>query len=704
MKIAPGFDFNNHLNVEKTNIYKIDKLFTDMKLPENHPDDYYFVVIGDTRNIIRSNDLSNFNQLAKQIIYAEDENGKSIYDRIRFIIHMGDLVYEGAEKHQWNNLKKAFSNKDYFSNNYPYIKILVKDKPIFPVLGNHDVMKLRLKKETTYLDFASSGKGLNHFKEFFDWDNFMADPNIICPLPGKLKKTVFDQLCKKLGKDEIKDLEKHYILKADHIYYLRLYQDVLDKYRNGEGLTKTKTIFFDQIKKKEVVKDLQRIFIKLGYNTLPVINSDNMIFYAFEINDLIYVVYDSLSRGWHYNTFSDLKKSIYHQKSRQHYLNLFTKSDLNGQYEFFKALSDYAEERGKTIVPFMHHSPFNSVQDIDAGGMEYNLKLILGVEYKKKNKSYKFDKNISEYSFFDDLIFMNQSDPSKKSYPDNYFTSCVHYFQSFTLETLHNNQIRNKINWYISGGGGAELNTRYNNDKLNYSEMLYNKKLKNSSSEKIDDESAGKSIRIINNDIKEKYNFLVGHVKNSKIINVIPHFIEEKNVRLKKPLFRFSVKIEYVVLYPPVSESSLMSFTVGSWGLEKIMPMLSFITWDPSFGIGSLEYNMYKGDNERINSLTQFDPLKFTFHFTDLKEITFLLSGITIMDGGANSRRTFFSFGIEGPILYNFFSNLREPIPEILKKFSFGFKYHIPFHAGNLADQDYGKNTRWSWAIQFKLL
>jgi len=49
-----------------------------------------------------------------------------------------------------------------------------------------------------------------------------------------------------------------------------------------------------------VSDDLQKIFIKLGYKTLPVLSPDNNIAYTFEINDLIYLIFDSMSRGWQY--------------------------------------------------------------------------------------------------------------------------------------------------------------------------------------------------------------------------------------------------------------------------------------------------------------------------------------------------------------------------------------------------------------------
>lgn len=702
-KIFPEFDFNKDKNTEYSNFHKINKLFTEMKLHENKPDDYYFVVIGDTRNMIRSEDLTGFNHIAKHIIYAKDKNGNNIYDKISFIVHMGDIVYEGAVKQQWHNLKKAFSKKDYFGKNYPYIKLLAKDKPIFPVLGNHEIMKFRVKKETKYKNLSISNKGLEHFKDFFDWDKFMKNPDILFPIPGKLKKEIFDQICKRLEKEEFANLEKHYILKSDNNYHIRLFQDVINDYRNSTGLTGTKTLFLDPTKKSEVIEDLQKVFIKLGYNTLPVLNSDNMILYAFEINDLIYIVFDSMARGWQYKTFSELKKSVYHQKNKQHYLNLFTKSDLNGQYEFFKAVIDYAEKSGKTIVPFMHHSPFNSVDDIDGNGIEYNLKLMLGVEYKKKKNNFTFNKNISEHTFFDDLIFFGQNKSENELNIDHIFTSCVHYFQKFTLETDKGNQIKNKIKWYITGGGGGELATKYNDKKLKYSEMLYNKKLENTAVDNNNDNILKRSIKITKNEVKKDYNFLVVHVRNSKITDVTPHFIKRTDVRLKKPLINITAKVENYVYYSPISTSSLVSLRVGSWGLEKIMPMLAFVTWDPSIGIGYLHYDI-NGENSDMNSLTQTDLFKFTFHFSNFKEITLSLLGITAIVGGFDIQRAYLSFGFEGPLLYNFFSHLKEPIPKILKKFSFGLRYLIPLNVRDTDNKDFGKDINWSWNIQLSIL
>ena len=705
-KSFPEFDFNKGDKVINSNAYNINKMFDEMKLPGEKAEDYYFIILGDSRNMVRSDDLSGFNYVAKHIIYAKDKNDEDyIYNKIKFLVHMGDIVYEGAVRHQWDNLKKAFSKKDYFSDNYPYIKLLVKDKPIFPVLGNHEIMKFRFKKETPYMNLASLNDGVKYFKDFFDWDSFVLNPNILYAIPAKLKKETFLQLCNKLEKEDIKKMTEHYVLLDDNFYHLRIFQDLMNQLKKKEHLSKSHYNFLDPKRKEDVTKNLQRIFHKLGYNTLPVLSSDNLICYAFEINNHIYLVMDSMSRGWHYKVFSNLKKSFHNKKSDQHYLNLFTKSDLNGQYEFFRAVTDYAKSKGKIVVPFMHHSPINSACDIDGSGIEYNLKLMLGIEYQKENDIITFNDNISDHTFFDDMIFYNIKDANTSKYIENIFTSCVHYYQSFTLEINKDNQVQDKINWYITGGGGGELETDYDNEKLNYTQMLYNKRLTNTynyDKNFEDSDLLNTSIKITNNEIQKKYNFLVVHVKDEEIVDVFPHFIDEREVRLKKPLIQLSAKLENPVFYAPISSGQLVTLGIGNWGLEKVMPMLSSVTWDPSFGIGYLNYNI-NGDNNEMVSIDQIDPLKFTFHFSNSRELSFSLLGLTAMVGGGNINRAYLSYGFEGPLLYNYFSHHKEPIPTIMKKFSFGLKYHKPLPVGDKYDPDFGKDINWSWVIKFSL-
>ncbi len=73
------------------------------------------------------------------------------------------------------------------------------------------------------------------------------------------------------------------------------------------------------------------------------------------------------------------------------------------------------------------------------------------------------------------------------------------------------------------------------------------------------------------------------------------------------------------------------------------------------------------------------------------------------MAGGSNKVRAYLSFGLEGPILYNYFSHYKEPVPTIMKKFSFSVKYHKPLPVGDKYDPDFGKDVKWSWVVKFSL-
>ena len=206
------FDYNKGRDTENSNFNNMNEMFKDIQSEE--ADDYYFVVIGDTRNMVRSDDLNGFNFVAKQIIYAKD-NDEYVYDKIKFIMHMGDLVYDGVADHQWDNLKRAYSNKDYYENNYPYIKLLVRQKPVFPVLGNHEIMQFKFKKETKYMNLASRNKGLQNFNEFNNWEDFIADSNIITSIPSELSAEKFTKLCNVIEADESELMGKHYLLQKD---------------------------------------------------------------------------------------------------------------------------------------------------------------------------------------------------------------------------------------------------------------------------------------------------------------------------------------------------------------------------------------------------------------------------------------------------------------------------------------------------------
>ena len=71
--------------------------------------------------------------------------------------------------------------------------------------------------------------------------------------------------------------------------------------------------------------------------------------------------------------------------------------------------------------------------------------------------------------------------------------------------------------------------------------------------------------------------------------------------------------------------------------------------------------------------------------------------------GRSNKARTLISAGFEGPFLYNFFYNAREPIPAILKKFNFAFNYHFFDIYTKEEDPDFAKDIKMSWIVKFSL-
>jgi len=684
--------FNKDEVSERSNLYNINELFRDMKAPGAESDDYYFVVIGDTRNLVRSYKLNGFNYLAKQILYAKDKNsGERIFDKIKFIIHMGDLVYNGNERMHWLNLQRGISEKDYAYDNYPYLKLLPEPKAIFPVLGNHEIMRFRLRSQRPIRDLADSNKGLNFFKKFFNWEDFIANPNILSPIPGELQKETFDRLNQMLAEEDREKMEKHYVLKEDNYYYLKIFQDVIDKFKTEKEVEATGQNFLDPEKKKEIISDLHRIFRSLGYNMLPVLSSDNMICYAFEIDDIVYMILDSMARGWHYNTFSEIKESLYEKKNR-HRLHLFSKSDLNGQYEFFKAVSDYVKENGKKLIPFAHHSPFNSHNKIDAGGIEYNLKLMLGVESRKKDNERIFDKETNR-TFLDDIIFFNNEESEQSPHIDNIFTSCVHYYEKFTLVPKVGDREYSKINWYITGGGGGELARSFDKKRLNYSKMLYNKRLSSENKNIEDSGSQARSIEITGKKVQIDYHFLIVHVKEGEVIEVYPNFVEKKKVHIKPSTLFKNIKYSTSTFYNPISFGNVMSFDFFNMGFEKIVPGLYFLTWEPSAGLGNITLDPFNNINNA--AISTFDFFKFGLNFPRSQYIIKFLGNLSISDKKEVSRG-YVSFGVEAPILYNFFG-----IGGVGKKFALGINYYIPVKVREGYDPDFGKRIISSVSIVY---
>ncbi|MBA7699189.1 hypothetical protein ES703_107877 [subsurface metagenome] len=67
-----------------------------------------------------------------------------------------------------------------------------------------------------------------------------------------------------------------------------------------------------------------------------------------------------------------------------------------------------------------------------------------------------------------------------------------------------NNRPIHTLDWHISGGGGGSLSRKYDHQKLEYAEELYNNRLESTGNQEM-------SIKINNDVVKLEYNFLVVH-------------------------------------------------------------------------------------------------------------------------------------------------------------------------------------------------
>jgi hypothetical protein len=92
------------------NLERLRHFLAETSSPGNRLDDYYFVLIGDIQNSVRDLGHPVFNVIAKDIQGAVDEKtGERLYDKIRFVILLGDLVYEGPSAREWESLEQAFA-------------------------------------------------------------------------------------------------------------------------------------------------------------------------------------------------------------------------------------------------------------------------------------------------------------------------------------------------------------------------------------------------------------------------------------------------------------------------------------------------------------------------------------------------------------------------------------------------------------------
>ncbi|HYA48770.1 MAG TPA: metallophosphoesterase, partial [Burkholderiales bacterium] len=188
-------------------------------------DDYYFVLIGDIQNSPRNLSHDVFEAIAGDIRRAVDpKTGERFYGRIQFVILLGDMVEEGTGRRQWEALARAFAGRDPDGRPYPNIAALVADKPIFPALGNHEILSFRFYPQNRYKDLFDSPRGVANFRKFFGWDRWIADPHILYPVPADLATDAFrDVLGKLTDPADRQALTENYGFKDDGRYHLKFY-------------------------------------------------------------------------------------------------------------------------------------------------------------------------------------------------------------------------------------------------------------------------------------------------------------------------------------------------------------------------------------------------------------------------------------------------------------------------------------------------
>jgi hypothetical protein len=644
------------------NLDRVRRFLAETSTPGNHLDDYYFVLIGDIQNGVR--DLSHpvFNVIAKDIQGAFDEKtGERLYDKIRFVILLGDLVYEGPAARQWESLEQMFAGRGPDRTTYPYIELLARDKPIFPALGNHELLSFRPRPQTRYKDLFDSPLGVDRFKAFFDWDRWIADSHIFYPVPSDLAAGLFRELSGKLldpGDRQI--LADSYVLKDDGRYHLKFYENPpLREAEFREG-------------RDRLASTLAVVFRKAGYGTLPVLNSDNMICYAFEAGNIVYLFLDSMARGWHYPVFSRLKQTLYPDKKDQHRLNLFTLSPYNGQTDFYRAVAAYAHEHGKTLIPMMHHSIFNKARDPYSRGIEYNSWLALGFPQTPEENG--------DPTLMDDIIFSGAPVT---------FSACVHRLETFSIITKAPGKPDHTLQWYISGGGGGPFKVGNLPSRIEVREGLYNQKLRNETGP-----DAGRSIEVKDSEARFGNHYLLVHVKNGEVVDVSPRFINPADLR--RPLLRPQVTLASTYYSRPGSAGASLEFSPGFWGMEPFNKYLQFANWRPSVTLGFVNYNVWEKSQsvQTYAASLEISPFVLECHLPRANLVTLRLLGFEWWDGRRDLRRAFLTTGLEMPVFYNLFGRF--------ERLNLGIKAYFPLRAGSRMDPSFGDKVRLAFTVGYR--
>jgi hypothetical protein len=644
------------------NIDLVRRFLAEASSPVKPLDDYYFVLIGDIQNSVRDFRHDVFNVLAKDIHDAVDpKTGERVYERIRFVILNGDLVYEGPSPRQWKALGQALEGRGPEGTPYPYLEVLARDKPIFPVLGNHELLSFRLRVPSHDTDLFDSPLGSARFKKFFDWDSWIADPHLLYPVPADLPAKTFRELSAKLGDpDDVQYLAEQYVLKKDGRFYL--------KFNENPPLDEAEY----RACKERLAPRLAAIFHKAGYGTLPVLNSDNMIHYAFEAGGIVYIVLDSMARAWHYPDFARLKRALYPAKENQHLLNLFTPSPFNGQADFYRSVAAYARERGLTLVVSMHSPVFNSSRAVTNPGVGYNSWLALGLPQPGQEKG--------GQSLFDDVLFSDAS---------AVFSSCVHAYEHFTLIASVPGLGDHTVQCYISGGGGGPLRGNFLPGKTSPWADAYNQKLKDFGGPLL-----GRSVEILDDVTGVGHHYLLVHVVGGRIVSAVPHFLDPKDLR--RPTFQPQVSLSTSYESRPSSTGASLEFSPGAWGIEGIVGYLTFVNWRPTVSLGVVNYNTWgTGTDVQAYAFTlEVSPLNLECHLPRANIVTLRLPGFEVWDGRGNLRRYFMTMGVEAPLLYDFFG--------MLERLRFGIKAYVPLNLGGTYDTDFGRRTKFALSVGYR--
>ncbi len=660
---APAASAGPDLRFGGGNLERVRRFLDETVASGSAFDDYYFVLLGDPQNSVRGLDRPVLDAIARNIQGAVDpKTGERLYDRIRFVIINGDMVDEGPSLRQWQAFDDALRGKGADGTSYPYLAMLVRDKPIFPNIGNHELMNFRLRPQTKYDDLFGSSKGVARFKEFFDWDRWIADPRILYPVPADLPEAAFRAVLEKLGEPSDREfLEAQYALEPDGRRHLKLYEKPpLDEaeFRAAKDL---------------MAPNLAALFRKAGYGTLPVLSSDNMTGYAFQAGKVVYLFLDSMSRGWQYPNFARLKKALYPEDKDQHRLNLASLSPFNGQADFFHAVTEHARRNGLTVVPLLHHSFFNLSRDPYRTGVEYNSWLALGLPQAPEEKG---DPTLVDEIVFSDIPMV--------------FSSCIHRYEAFSIVARAQGRPDHILRWYVSGGGhgGAGAGTAL--DRSQARQDLYNAKLAAAPGQ-----PAGRTIEIRDKEEGNGGHYLIVHVKDGRIEEVSPRFLTAEET--KRPTFRPQLTLGASYALEPDTAGAGLEFSPGYWGLEKLASYLEFINWRPSLALGFVHYNVWGSAGESGDYAATFELSPFTaeLHIPRANILTLRPLAFEYWDAGVALRRSFLTTGLEVPLLYDLFGHL--------DRLTFGLKVYFPLSAGSGADPDFGARMKLAFSVGYRI-